>query len=284
MSRIRVDARGPFHHTAALAMLSAHAIPGAEEVDGADYRRILSIDGEPAVVTITLDLSGVTAEAARLGDPELAVALIRRWFDLDADTAMIDRTLAEDPIMAPLIARRPGLRLIGHPDEFEAVATTVIGQQVSLAAARTFAGRLVLAHGHALGDLRAFPVAATLARLGVEEIRQCVGLTRARARTLHEVSRRWADGPVLRGRSAAAARELLLEIPGVGPWTADYLLVRALQHPDTFAPGDLVARRALGLDQKAAAARSPAWAPYRSYALLHLWTAAAYLGEDVTGR
>lgn len=119
MSAIRVDALGPFHHAAALAMLSAHAIPGAEEVDGATYRRILSIGGEPVIVRITLDAGGVTAiadDAAALGDPELAVGLIRRWFDLDADTDLIDRTLAGDPVMAPLTARRPGLRLIGHPD------------------------------------------------------------------------------------------------------------------------------------------------------------------------
>ncbi|MEV6522398.1 AlkA N-terminal domain-containing protein [Longispora sp. NPDC051575] len=278
MSVLRVPARGPFHHTAALAMLAAHAIPGAEVLDGTAYRRALAIDGEPVLVTVVPDPQGVTVTTDRaVGDGGATAALIRRWFDLDTDTDAIERTLAGDQFLAPLVERRPGLRIVGYPDEFEAVAATVIGQQVSLAAARTFAGRLVAAHGNPIGDLRTFPDAARLARLGVEEIQRCVGLTRARARTLHEVSRRWADGPLLHGLPVADARRLLLDIPGIGPWTADYLLVRALRHPDTFAPGDLVARRALGLDQAAAAARARAWAPYRSYALVHLWTEAAYL-------
>lgn len=91
------------------------------------------------------------------------------------------------------------------------------------------------------------------------------------------MSCRWADGSPLHNLPAADVRSLLLGIPGIGPWTADHLLVRALRHPDTFAPGDLVARRELGLNQKAAAARAQEWAPYRSHALLHLWTDAAYL-------
>jgi len=153
----------------------------------------------------------------------------------------------------------------------------IIGQQVSLAAARTFAGRLVAAHGAPVDDLRAFPDAAALARLGPDEIQQCAGLTRARASTLHQAALRWADGPLLAGLDVGEARRMLLAMPGIGPWTADYLLVRALQHPDAFAPGDLVARRALGLDQRTAAERAAAWSPYRSYALLHLWTDEAYL-------
>lgn len=282
MSIIRVAARDPFHHEAALALLTAHAIPGAEELDGTTYRRILAIDGTPTVVTIALDPHEVTASVDRaIADPEPVAALIRRWFDLDldtdTDTDTIDRQLAADPTLAPLITRRPGLGIIGYAEEFEAVAATVIGQQVSLAAARTFASRLVAAHGNPVDGLRAFPDAATLAQLNVEEIQRCAGLTHTRARTLHDVSHRWADGPLLHNLPVADARSLLLGIPGIGPWTADYLLVRALQHPDTFAPGDLVARRALGLDQKAAAARAQAWAPYRSYALVHLWTDATYL-------
>ncbi|WP_068396486.1 DNA-3-methyladenine glycosylase family protein [Kribbia dieselivorans] len=278
MNVIRVPARGPFHHEAALAMLTAHAIPCAEELDGTTYRRILDIDGAPARVAITLDPQGATASVDRtIDDPRSLAALIRRWFDLDTDTDRIERQFATDPTLGPLVARRPGLRIIGYPDEFEAVATTVIGQQVSLAAARTFASRLVAAHGNPLDGLRAFPDAATLAQLSVEEIQGCTGLTHTRARTLHEVSNRWADGSLLHNLPAADARSLLLGITGIGPWTADYLLVRALHHPDTFAPADLVARRALGLDQKAAATRAQEWAPYRSYALLHLWTDAAYL-------
>ncbi|MFJ2249142.1 DNA-3-methyladenine glycosylase family protein [Streptomyces sp. NPDC087862] len=278
MSTIRVDAHGPFHHTAALALLAAHAIPGAEKVDGARYRRVLTVEGEQTVVTLDLNRHGITASFDPSGgDRETATALVRAWFDLDTDTTTIDRALSQDPHLAGRVRRRPGLRLIRYPDEFEAVAATVIGQQVSLAAARSFAGRLVTAFGHKTGDLHTFPHAPALAQCDANEIQQRTGLTHARARTLHEVAVRWANGPVLEGLPADEARRTLLAVPGIGPWTADYLLVRALQHPDTFAPGDLVARRALGLDHKAAAERSAAWAPYRSYALLHLWTDAAYL-------
>jgi len=278
MSAIRIDARGPFHHTAALALLAAHAIPGTEEVNGTRYRRALTVEGQHTVVTLYLNRHGITASfAPPVGDRETAAAMVCAWFDLDTDTAVTDRALAQDPYLAGLVGRRPGLRLIGYPDEFEAVAATVIGQQISLAAARTFTGRLVTAYGHQTGDLRAFPDATALARRDADELQKHTGLTGARARTLHEVAVRWANGPVLQGLPADEARQALLAVPGIGPWTADYLLVRALQHPDTFAPSDLVARRALGLDQKAAAERSAAWAPYRSYALQHLWTDAAYL-------
>lgn len=208
--------------------------------------------------------------------PQLS-AKISAWFDLDTDIERIEQALGADPLLGPLIASRPGLRLIGSPHEFEAIAATIIGQQVSLAAARTFASRMVLAYGERHGDLYTYPTPQALAALDPETLRATVGLTGARARTLHAAAERWASGPLLAGLTAEEARPLLLSLPGVGPWTADYLLVRELQHPDTFVPTDLVVRRALALDARAAADRAEGWAPYRSYALLHLWTEAAYL-------
>ncbi|MFG2039864.1 DNA-3-methyladenine glycosylase family protein [Dactylosporangium sp. NPDC048998] len=280
MSTIRLDASGPFHHDAALAMLAAHAVPGAENTDreASTHTRVLPSTGGPTVVTITFDAGGVCVDL----DADDATAAevsrrIRSWLDLDTDTALVDRTLIKDALLETLVARRPGIRLVGFPDEFEAVAATVIGQQVSLAAARTFAGRLVARYGTPIDEFRTFPSAAVLADRDPDELQECAGLTRARAKTLHTVATEWADGDRLAGLAADEARRMLLAIPGVGPWTADYLLVRALQHPDTFAPGDLVARRALGLDQQEAGRRASVWAPYRSYALLHLWTEAAYL-------
>ncbi len=275
---LRIDARGAFQHEAALAMLAAHAVPGAEEVTGSTLRRVMTVEGSAAIVTVVLDAGGATVTAdVALDDPDALASRIRHWLDLERDAAIADGALAADPVIGSLVAKRPGLRLIGSTDEFAAVAGTVIGQQVSLAAARTFAGRLVAAYGAPVGDLRAFPDAGTVAGLELDELRRSVGLTNARARTLQEVARRWAAGPLLRGLPTAEARRLLLDIPGVGPWTADYVQVRVLQDPDTFAPGDLVARRALGMDQREAAERAEAWAPYRSYALLHLWTDSAYL-------
>ena len=143
------------------------------------------------IVTVRLDERGATVEFdSGIDDTASAIAIVQRWLDLEADTTTIDEALSADPLLAPLIRRRPGLRLIGHPDEFEAVATTIIGQQVSLAAARTFGGRLVAAHGDPVGELRAFPDAETLARLGADRIQRCAGLTRTRARTLHEAAGR----------------------------------------------------------------------------------------------
>lgn len=279
MTTVRVDARGPFDHEAARALLTAHAIPGAEEIDGAAYRRVLALDGGPVLATVALDGDGVSVELDREPDDPAAVrSLVTAWFDLDRDLGAVGASFARDALLAPLVAARPGLRLIGYPSEFEAVATTVVGQQVSLAAARTFSSRLVAAYGAPYRHLRLFPDVRVLAALDPDEIRECAGLTRARARTLHEVAVRWADGDLLAGLDADDARRLLLAVPGIGLWTADYLLVRALQHPDTFAPGDLVARRALGgIDQKQAAIVAERWSPYRSYALLHLWTETAYL-------
>ena len=273
-----VPARGAFHHEAALALLTAHAVPGLECVDATVYERLLQIAGTHYRVRITLHADGVSGEAAVPVEllPQL-VTKISAWFDLATDIAGVERTLGTDPLLGPLIAKRPGLRLIGSPHEFEAVAATIIGQQVSLAAARTFASRMVQAYGERHGDLHAYPTPQVLAALDQEALRATIGLTKARARTLHAAAERWAAGPVLAGLTADEARPLLLALPGVGPWTADYLLVRELQDPDTFVPTDLVVRRALALDARAAADRSASWAPYRSYALLHLWTEASYL-------
>jgi 3-methyladenine DNA glycosylase/8-oxoguanine DNA glycosylase len=207
-----------------------------------------------------------------------ATATIRRWLDLDTDTRAITAAFGGDPILGPLVRARPGVRLIGFPDEFEGVVMTVLGQQVSLATARTFGSRLAAAYGtpHAAG-LLAFPHPERLAAVPVDELRAAVGLTRTRAATVNAVARAWEAGFTLNGHDPGQAREQLLDLPGIGPWTADYLTVRALRDPDTFAPGDLVARRALG-NVTAAQARALAdrWSPWRSYALFHLWAAFAY--------
>ena len=154
---------------------------------------------------------------------------------------------------------------------------TVLGQQVSLAAARTFGGRLAAAYGtpHAAG-LLAFPDPARLAAVPLDELRAAVGLTRARAAAVHAIARAWQAGFTLNGDDPAQAMRQLLELRGIGPWTAGYLTVRALRAPDAFATGDLVARRALGgVTVAQARAMAARWSPWRSYALFHLWAASA---------
>ena len=186
---------------------------------------------------------------------------------------------------------RPHLRVPGSTDAFETAVLVVLGQHVSLAAGRVFAGRLAAAHGvecsggrhddqlsTRLGALRSFPGPEVLAELDPEDLRRTVGVTGARARTVVAIARAVADGTLDLAPSAdadqrAAPRAALLALPGVGPWTADLVALRALRDPDVFLPGDLVLRRALGgITAREAAAAAETWAPHRSLAVLHLWT------------
>jgi AraC family transcriptional regulator of adaptative response / DNA-3-methyladenine glycosylase II len=180
--------------------------------------------------------------------------------------------------LAPLVRARPGLRVPGHVDGVELAARAVLGQQVSVAGARTLAARLVASYGRPLelsGDhvvTHLFPSADVLAAIDPTDI----AMPRARGRALNAVAAALAEGSVVLDRSAdrAEVRAALLAVPGIGPWTADYVALRALGDPDVFLPTDVGVRNAaarLGLDDPAS--RSAAWSPWRSYALLHLWTA-----------
>ncbi|THG28632.1 DNA-3-methyladenine glycosylase family protein [Naasia lichenicola] len=272
---------GPYDVRAALRLLEAHAIQGAEvvDVDSASYRRLFPSVGGPVAASMRFDSERMVATVeAGLETARTLVPAIRHLFDLDMDPAALGIRFAEDPRIGPLIAARPGLRVIGHPNGWEAALTTVLGQQVSLAAARTFSGRLVARFGGEHGSgLRTFPPAALVAELDHEELRAAIGITRSRASTLLHVARAFADGLSISPASdPTVARRLLLAIPGVGPWTADYLAVRVLADRDAFPSGDLVLRKALGnVDAKTAEALSEPWRPVRAYALLHLWTSVA---------
>lgn len=282
MTALDLDFVEPFDAGSTLRILAAHAIPGLEEVDLATgtYTRLLRAPS--GVVRTELSMTGdrisakVDTEATQ--DLEFVKAKVQVLLDLDADPAVISAALGADPIVGPLVAARPGLRVIGYPDFYEALVLTVLGQQVSLAAARTFGGRLVAAFGTSgPSNLRIFPSAEVLATISVDELREAVGLTGARANTVLSVAEACADGLFVDAQDVADVRAKLLALKGIGPWTADYLTVRALGDRDGFAPGDLVLRRALGVKtEREAAAIAEVWSPYRAYALLHLWTEAAY--------
>ncbi|MGY1914541.1 AlkA N-terminal domain-containing protein [Blastococcus sp. SYSU DS0973] len=279
---LRLAARAPYAADEVLLFLSAHAVPGLEEWDGTTFSRVLDLPHGPAVVRLSPAPDGAAAVSARLRVTDLrdlgaAVSRCRRMLDLDADPAAVDDVLATDPALAPLVAAAPGRRVPASPDADELAVRAVLGQQVSVAGARTLTARLVAAAGTPLAEpvgtlTHAFPrpEALTAADLGA------VGLTRARRRTVHALAAALADGTITLGPGAerAEAGHALLAVPGIGPWTAALVGLRGLADPDVWLPGDLALRRslaALGSSDTDAATR---WRPWSSYAVLHLWALA----------
>ena len=262
-----------------LRFLAARAVPGLEEATETTYRRSLLLDHGSAILELGTDGFELRVDDER--DRPDALARCRRLLDLDADTARIDEELGRDPLLAPLVCRRPGLRVPRATDGFELAVRAVVGQQVTLAAARRTAGRLVALYGRLLEEpagaiTHLFPTPAAVAEVDSLELR----MPRVRANALRALARAVLDGELdLRaGADREAARSALLELPGIGPWTASYVCMRALGDSDAFPPGDAAVRRALerlGEDGRPAAAQRLAerWRPWRSYALMHLWRA-----------
>ena len=282
--RVVLDVRPPFDKGSAFAFLRARAVWGAETFSGDTYVRSHSCNG--AVGTIAISPAKGRDAIVVLVSPSLApslmtiVARARRLFDADADPTLIGEHLSKDKLLAKRVTARPGLRVMGAFDPFEWAIRAVLGQQVSVRRALTIAGRLLAELGVPLkGDDRVYPVplawpdAARLASAKEETIRS-IGLTRARAGTVAALARAVADGSVVLDSSAdrAATREALLAVPGIGPWTAQYIEMRALGWPDAFPAGDLGLRKALGgVSTAECEARSEAWRPWRAYAAAHLW-------------
>ena len=279
----------PYDSEVALAVLSAHTIPGSESTDlsAGTHTRLIPTPSGPVAVTIRFAVDRVLVRTAADADPAAIAPVVRRWLDLDADLGEVRRALGADPLLGPLVAARPGLRVIGHPNGFAAAMTTVLGQQVSLAAARTFAGRLVAAYGiPGPAGLTVFPTPECVAAATPDELRQAVRIPASRARTLLALAEACADGLVIApDGDHSDIRRRLLAVPGIGPWTADYLAVRVLGDRDAYPAGDLVLRRALGgVSEKVATAMAAAWSPYRAYALFQLWTQAVYGTSLAVGR
>lgn len=298
MSTRQLEFTGPYAAASVLAAIVAHAVPGLERADAVrgTLTRLISTSRGPVPTTISIaservDVSVDTADAMALAE---VVSVVRRWLDLDAEPARIGSALSVDPLLAPLVRARPGLRVLGSVDGFETAVTTVLGQQVSLAAARTFAGRLVAAYGTPVPDARpsnaaagagagadalhTFPTPARLAAATPDQLQKAIGLTGARSRTVHALAEACASGlHIAPDGDHVDTRARLLALPGIGPWTVDYLALRALGDRDACPAGDLVLRRALGVATSAAVLqRAAAWSPLRAYAVFHLWTHAAY--------
>ncbi|RIQ25093.1 DNA-3-methyladenine glycosylase 2 family protein [Jiangella rhizosphaerae] len=278
---LRLAYRQPADLRGVLDFLALRAVPGVEEVDGGTYRRSLTLPHGTGVAELT-PRDGWLQATLRLADPRdltAAVARCRRVFDLDADPQAVDDLLGADPALGPLVVARPGTRVPGTVDGDELAVRGVLGQQVSVAAARTVAGRLVAEHGKPLDApvgtvTHAFPTAAVLASVDPSTF----PMPRSRQRTLHELTSRLADGTLSLdpGVDRDEAERRLLDVPGIGPWTARYVRMRALADPDVFLPTDLGVKHALaalGLpsEPRAVAELAENWRPWRSYALLHVW-------------
>ncbi|MEP7091013.1 MAG: AlkA N-terminal domain-containing protein [Nocardioidaceae bacterium] len=289
---LRLPVRAPYAGREVLRFLAAHLIPDVE-ASGADwYERTLLLPHGPGRVRLTFPAdqsgSGTGHVACRLVVEDLrdlgtAVERCRRLLDADSDPLAVDDELAGDPLMATLVRRRPGLRVPGSTDGAETAVRAVLGQQISLAGAISLGGKLVARYGEpvpgrpssAEGPGRLFPRVEVLAGLDPEEL----PMPRARGRALVGLCAALAAGDVVldRGADRHDVRERLLALPGVGPWTADYVALRALGDPDAFLPTDIGVRRALTDlgrpgDRGSAEEQSRAWRPWRSYGLLHLWS------------
>jgi AraC family transcriptional regulator of adaptative response / DNA-3-methyladenine glycosylase II len=282
---LRLGYRPPFDFAAMLAFLRGRALPGVERVDEDSYARVIGPVATPGWLRVSawsggehalkLELHGVAS--SRLLE---IVNRLRRMFDLDADPQAISDALSTSARLRPLLRANPGLRLPSGWDGFEIAVRAILGQQVSVAAARTLATRLAQQFGEALpapfgpGLEHLFPTPDALADADLTRI----GLTRARADTVRAMAQALLDGRVdfktERVLEDFAARWVAL--PGIGPWTAQYIAMRALGHPDAFPTDDLVLRRAASddgstLGSKALAERAESWRPWRAYAVMHLW-------------
>ncbi|WP_432017930.1 AlkA N-terminal domain-containing protein [Streptomyces sp. 1222.5] len=278
---LRLPFRAPLNPDNLFGHLAATAVPGVEEWRDGAYRRTLRLPYGHGIVALgpRPDHIACRLTLSDLRDLTVAISRCRRLLDLDADPVAVDGRLRTDPLLAPLVDRAPGRRVPRTVDEAEFAVRAVLGQQVSTAAARTHAGRLVTAHGKPLDDpegglTHLFPSAEALAAVDPETL----AMPRTRRTTFTTLVRRLADGTLSLGVDSdwAEARARLLALPGFGPWTVDVIAMRALGDPDAFLPTDLGIRRAageLGLPSTPAAltARAEAWRPWRAYAVQYLW-------------
>ncbi|ASR43900.1 DNA methylase [Xanthomonas citri pv. mangiferaeindicae] len=300
---LRLGYRPPYDFATMLDFLRSRALPGIERIEEAGYTRVvgdasaagwLRVSQWPATTAgpahaLRLELHGIAP--TRLQD---TVRRVRRMFDLDAEPNAIAAHLAQDPRLAPLLRARPGLRLPSGWDGFEIAVRAVIGQQVSVAAARTLTARLSQRFGHPLPEMLAaqgfahlFPTPEAL----VDGDFDGLGLIGSRIATIRAIAAALLDGRVdfdpARTLDETVARWTAL--PGIGPWTAQYIALRALGHPDAFPAQDLVLQKAVPtdgsrLDARALQARAQAWRPWRGYAVFHLWRDATLSAAPAASR
>ncbi|MFE2417205.1 DNA-3-methyladenine glycosylase 2 family protein [Streptomyces hokutonensis] len=278
---LRLPFRAPLNPDNLFGHLAATAVPGVEEWRAGAYRRTLRLPYGHGIASLTprSDHIACRLTLSDLRDLPVAISRCRRMLDLDADPVAVDDQLRTDPVLAPLVDKAPGRRVPRTVDEAEFAVRAVLGQQVSTAAARTHAARLVTAHGEQVDDpegglTHLFPSPESLAAVNPDSL----AMPHTRRTTFTTLITQLADGTLHLGVESdwTETRARLLSLPGFGPWTVDVIAMRALGDPDAFLPTDLGIRRAaqeLGLPSTPAAltARAAAWRPWRAYAVQYLW-------------
>ncbi|SOE09442.1 DNA-3-methyladenine glycosylase II [Streptomyces sp. 2323.1] len=292
---LRLAFRGPNAARQLFDHLQRRALTGIEDISGEvgarTYRRTLRLPNGTGIAEVD-EATGdgwlnCRLHLTELRDLTTASQRVRRLFDLDADPYAVAERLGEDPVLARLVAQRPGLRAPGAPDPHELAVRAVLGQQVSLAAGRTLGGALVAAYGEPLPEpvgplTHLFPRADDLAQASLAEL----GMPASRRATLRTLSAALADGTVHldAGADRDQAEQALLGLRGIGPWTAGYIRMRALGDPDVLLSGDVAVRagmRRAGSSTAALAAHAHGWRPWRSYAMHHFWNVPATEPADI---
>jgi AraC family transcriptional regulator of adaptative response / DNA-3-methyladenine glycosylase II len=286
--------RPPLDFSTMLAFLAGRAIPGIDRVGTDFYERAIGPADATTWIRVTADREKPELHLAiSRVDPRAIpdiVRRVRRMFDLDADLTAVYASLRGEALLAKALRKRPGLRVPGGWDGFEIAVRAVLGQQISVAGATTLAKRLVETFGEARGDAgadragldRAFPTPERLRDAKLESI----GLPKSRAATLRALAAATIDGRIDfdAGQRLDAFVARMSALPGIGAWTAQYIAMRALGHPDAFPAGDLVLQQVLGngarLSERATEARSQAWRPWRAYSVIHLWQLANDLAKE----
>lgn len=280
---MRLAYQPPYDWAAMLGFLSLRAITGLERVEAGVYRRSIRVDGCHGWISVAPGAGDWLEVGVEVSDAEVLAEVARRlraMFDLDAQPGLINAQLAADPLMAQLVAARPGLRVPGAWDGLELAIRAVLGQQITVVAAIRLAGKLVAQYGQPLatphaGITHLFPTPQVLAAADLATL----GMPNARGRTLSGVAQALLDDPQLFEPKASlndgVAR--LVALPGIGDWTAQYIAMRQLREPDAFASGDIGLINALAaleggpVSARQLWARAEAWRPWRAYAAQHLW-------------
>lgn len=286
---LRLATRPPFDPGEVIRFLAARALPGVERAEGSSFTRLLSLPGGPAVITLRPDHDSdghmlVDVWATDLADLTAAVTVAERLCDATCEPEGVNHLLGADPHLAPSVRAHPGRRMPACADGFEALVRAVLGQQVSVGRGLALAGQLVAAVGRRAPDWA--PTGLTHLPLAAADVAEAdlsaLGMPGARRRALTASAAAVANGEVNFDVhvSREATREALLAVPGIGPWTVDYVALRGLADPDAFPIGDVALQRGaanLGMDREPSAllARAEAWRPWRAIAVAHLWANAS---------